>query len=117
MALIASGVREPPRCLRERRSIGSAVLVVTIISASAPKSKATIRERFAWGTGRAGEGMVGLYRTLPPMEIAFTVQYEGTGATRAFQGMMYRSEKDSPVSNRMAGIVQEDCALATLAWT
>jgi hypothetical protein len=82
------------------------------------KSDETMRRQFTEWTGFPADASVDPYASLPPVEIAGTLQdvHEGTGAMRAYQEMMYGAEKNDPqVAAKWSALLKQYCALDTLS--
>ncbi|MEO8908627.1 MAG: DUF2779 domain-containing protein [Gemmatimonadaceae bacterium] len=82
------------------------------------KSDGVMRDQFSAWTGMAADASRDPYASLPPVEIAGVMQdvHEGTGAMRAYQEMMYGSDKsDSAVGDRWSGLLRRYCELDTLS--
>jgi hypothetical protein len=82
------------------------------------KSDAAMREQFQTWSAWPAEPARDPYDCLPPVEIAGVLQdvHEGTGAMRAYQEMMYGSEKNDPVTKAMwSALLRRYCELDTLS--
>lgn len=80
-------------------------------------SDGEMRRQFREWTGLPAEAR-DPYAALPPMQINGVLQevYEGTGAMRAYQEMMYGAEKENPdVRARWAQLLKQYCRLDTLS--
>jgi hypothetical protein len=82
------------------------------------KSDAVMRKQFEAWTGLVADDSRDPYASLPPVEISGVSQdvHEGTGAMRAYQEMMYGTDKNDPeVTAMWSGLLQRYCALDTLS--
>lgn len=82
------------------------------------RSDAEMRQQFEDWTGLVASVDEGPYAALPPVEIAGVLQnvHEGTGATRAYQEMMFGAQKhDPPVREAWATLLRQYCHLDTLS--
>ncbi len=81
------------------------------------RDDAALRHEWPQYAGRSGE-VRDLYETLPPLVIAGVEQAvrEGTGAVRAYHGMLYGSEKhDAEARDAWRRLLLQYCELDTLA--
>ena len=82
------------------------------------KSDPAMRAQFAAWTSWPADDDRDPYACLPPVEIAGTLQdvHEGTGAMRAYQEMMYGSDKNDPVTKAMwSALLRRYCELDTMS--
>lgn len=82
------------------------------------RSDAVMRQQFESWTGLVASADEGPYASLPPVEIAGVLQnvHEGTGAMRAYQEMMYGTEKHDPIVRQgWATLLKQYCHLDTLS--
>ena len=82
------------------------------------RSDEVMRQQFASWTGYAPDASRDPYASLPAVEINGIAQdvHEGTGAMRAYQEMMYGSDKGDPeVRAKWGKLLKQYCALDTLS--
>jgi hypothetical protein len=82
------------------------------------KSDPTMRAQFATWMAWPVDETRDPYASLPPVEIAGTLQdvHEGTGAMRAYQEMMYGADKNDPVVKAMwSALLRRYCELDTMS--
>jgi hypothetical protein len=82
------------------------------------KSDGVMREQFSEWTGMTADASHDPYASLPPVEISGVMQdvHEGTGAMRAYQEMMYGSNKHDPaIVDIWSGLLKRYCELDTLS--
>ncbi|MDQ6770340.1 MAG: DUF2779 domain-containing protein [Gemmatimonadota bacterium] len=82
------------------------------------KSDAAMRTQFEAWTGLPADASRDPYASLPPVEISGVMQdvHEGTGAMRAYQEMMYGTNKNDPaVADMWSGLLKRYCELDTLS--